>query len=69
MIPAWRTQALPRDLAEQHMHTILARLTGPSAVPRSDQVDAVHAVLQPTSRVLVVQATAWGKFCICSLEA
>lgn len=50
-----------RDFAEQHMHTILARLAGPGAVPRADQVDAVHAVLQPTSRVLVVQATGWGK--------
>jgi ATP-dependent DNA helicase RecQ len=43
------------------MHTILARLAGPGAVPRADQVDAVHAVLQPASRVLVVQATGWGK--------
>jgi ATP-dependent DNA helicase RecQ len=50
-----------RDFAEQHMHTILARLAGPGALPRADQVDAVHAVLQPASRVLVVQATGWGK--------
>lgn len=50
-----------RAFAEQHMHTILARLAGPGAVPRADQVDAVHAVLQPASRVLVVQATGWGK--------
>ena len=57
-----RTKAPPsRDVAEQHMHTILARLAGPGAVPRADQVDAVHAVLQPASRVLVVQATGWGK--------
>ncbi|WP_353246655.1 hypothetical protein, partial [Limnohabitans sp.] len=52
---------IQRDFAEQHMHTILARLAGPGAVPRADQVDAVHAVLQPASRVLVVQATGWGK--------
>ncbi len=51
----------PRETAEHHMHTILARLAGPGAVPRADQVDAVHAVLQPASRVLVVQATGWGK--------
>ena len=50
-----------RNFAEQHMHTILTRLAGPGAVPRADQVDAVHAVLQPASRVLVVQATGWGK--------
>jgi ATP-dependent DNA helicase RecQ len=52
---------IQRDFAEQHMHTILARLAGPGAVPRADQVDAVHAVLQTASRVLVVQATGWGK--------
>ena len=50
-----------RHFAEQHLHTVLARLAGPGAVPRTDQVDAVHAVLQPASRVLVVQATGWGK--------
>ena len=55
------TTVQPRDFAEQHMHSILARLAGPGAVPRADQVDAVHAVLQPASRVLVVQATGWGK--------
>ncbi|MEK7344124.1 MAG: DEAD/DEAH box helicase [Pseudomonadota bacterium] len=43
------------------MDTVLARLAGPHAQPRADQVDAVHAVLQPASRVLVVQATGWGK--------
>ena len=55
------TDWVERDFAEQHMHTILARLAGAGAVPRADQVDAVHAVLQPASRVLVVQATGWGK--------
>lgn len=50
-----------RDLAAQHMQTILSRLAGPGAQPRPDQVDAVHAVLQPAARVLVVQATGWGK--------
>ena len=30
-----------REFAEHHMHTILARLAGPDAVPRADQVDAV----------------------------
>ena len=55
------TDRVERDFAEQHMHTILARLAGAGAVPRADQVDAVHAVLQPASRVLVVQATGWGK--------
>ncbi|MFN6406913.1 MAG: RecQ family ATP-dependent DNA helicase [Limnohabitans sp.] len=56
-----KLNTMHRDFAEQHMHTILARLAGTGAVPRADQVDAVHAVLQPASRVLVVQATGWGK--------
>jgi ATP-dependent DNA helicase RecQ len=55
------TDRLERERSEQHMHTVLARLAGPGAMPRADQVDAVHAVLQPASRVLVVQATGWGK--------
>ena len=54
-------QALDRVFAQDHMNTVLARLAGPGATPRPDQVDAVHAVLQPASRVLVVQATGWGK--------
>ena len=61
MITSMNMQVQERAFAEQHMHTILARLAGPGAVPRADQVDAVHAVLQPASRVLVVQATGWGK--------
>jgi ATP-dependent DNA helicase RecQ len=55
------TDRLEREFAEHHMHTVLARLAGPGAMPRADQLDAVHAVLQPASRVLVVQATGWGK--------
>ena len=43
------------------MNIVLGRLAGPDARPRGDQVDAVHAVLQSASRVLVVQATGWGK--------
>ena len=50
-----------RDVADQHMRTVLGRLAGPEALPRADQVDAVQAVLQTASRVLVVQATGWGK--------
>ena len=55
------TAAPDREFAEQHMNIVLGRLAGPEAGPRGDQVDAVHAVLQPSSRVLVVQATGWGK--------
>ena len=51
----------PRSLADEHLSIVLHRLAGPDAAPRGDQVDAVEAVLQPSSRVLVVQATGWGK--------
>ena len=50
-----------REFAEEHMNIVLGRLAGPDTRPRGDQVDAVHAVLQSASRVLVVQATGWGK--------
>ena len=50
-----------RELAVEHLSIVLHRLAGPDAVPRGDQVDAVEAVLSPASRVLVVQATGWGK--------
>ena len=47
--------------AAAHLATVLGRLAGPEAVPRDDQVEAVHAIIQPAARVLVVQATGWGK--------
>ncbi|MBI4934322.1 MAG: ATP-dependent DNA helicase RecQ [Actinobacteria bacterium] len=47
--------------AATHLATVLGRLAGPEAVPRDDQVEAVHAIIQPAARVLVVQATGWGK--------
>ena len=47
--------------AETHLTAVLHKLAGPTATPRSDQLDAVTAILQPTARVLVVQATGWGK--------
>ncbi|MGQ0623784.1 MAG: DEAD/DEAH box helicase [Sporichthyaceae bacterium] len=39
---------------------VLHRLSGPGAVPRGDQVAAVDALLEG-QRVLLVQATGWGK--------
>lgn len=47
--------------AVEHLELVLGRLAGPGAVPRADQVEAVHAIIQPAARVLVVQATGWGK--------
>ena len=48
-------------LATEHLGRVLARLAGPQATPRGDQVEAVAAIVQPAARVLVVQATGWGK--------
>ncbi|MFZ4721210.1 MAG: RecQ family ATP-dependent DNA helicase, partial [Ilumatobacteraceae bacterium] len=48
-------------LAALHLSTVLDRLAGPDAVPRGDQVEAVAAIVRPAARVLVVQATGWGK--------
>jgi ATP-dependent DNA helicase RecQ len=47
--------------AADHLSAVLAKLAGPGAVPRGDQVAAVEAIVQPAARVLVVQATGWGK--------
>ena len=47
--------------AVAHLTSVLHRLAGEGAVPRADQVEAVHAIIQPAARVLVVQATGWGK--------
>lgn len=49
------------SLASDSLTNVLHLLAGPHAVPRADQVAAVDAVLKPVSRVLVVQATGWGK--------
>ena len=48
-------------LAVSHLGSVLERLAGADAVARGDQVEAVEAILQPAARVLVVQATGWGK--------
>jgi ATP-dependent DNA helicase RecQ len=47
--------------ALENLTEVLHRLAGPHAVPRADQLAAVDAVLKPAARVLVVQATGWGK--------
>lgn len=52
---------MPASPAETHLTAVLHKLAGPHATPRSDQLDAVTAILQPVARVLVVQATGWGK--------
>ena len=47
--------------AAEHLATVIGRLAGSEARPRADQLQAVDAVVRPASRVLVVQATGWGK--------
>ncbi|MBS4104531.1 DEAD/DEAH box helicase, partial [Tsukamurella paurometabola] len=40
---------------------VIEALAGPGAALRADQETAVAALLEPAARVLVVQATGWGK--------
>jgi ATP-dependent DNA helicase RecQ len=44
-----------------HLDSALAALAGPGAAPRPDQATAVEALVEGRRRVLVVQATGWGK--------
>src|SRR3954464_2513545 len=48
-------------LADQHLDSVLTALAGPDAVARDDQREAVRALVADRRRVLVVQATGWGK--------
>jgi ATP-dependent DNA helicase RecQ len=47
--------------ADFHLRRILASMAGPDAQPREDQAAAVAALVEQRARVLVVQATGWGK--------
>lgn len=49
------------SLADAHLHQVLAAMAGPAARPREDQRAAVAALVEQRARVLVVQATGWGK--------
>ena len=59
------TAARPRaeliDLADHHLDAVLASMAGPDARAHDDQRTAVRALVADRSRVLVVQATGWGK--------
>ena len=48
-------------LADQHLDAVIAAMAGPDATPRDDQRTAVRALVADRRRVLVVQATGWGK--------
>ena len=47
--------------ADFHLDQTLKAMAGPSAVARDDQRAAVRALVNDRARVLVVQATGWGK--------
>lgn len=47
--------------ADSHLRQVLAAMAGPAARPRDDQIAAVAALVEQQARVLVVQATGWGK--------
>lgn len=47
--------------ADHHLASVLARMAGPGAAAREDQLAAVRELVDNRSRVLVVQATGWGK--------
>ncbi|HEX8510003.1 MAG TPA: RecQ family ATP-dependent DNA helicase [Propionibacteriaceae bacterium] len=53
-----RTQALD---AVTHLQRVISAVAGPDAQPRADQITAVEALVEQRQRVLVVQATGWGK--------
>jgi ATP-dependent DNA helicase RecQ len=47
--------------AAEVLARVIATVAGPAAVPREDQVRAVEELVENRRRVLVVQATGWGK--------
>jgi ATP-dependent DNA helicase RecQ len=55
------TTAIDHGAADLHLDRILSALAGPDAVARDDQRAAVRALVTDRRRVLVVQATGWGK--------
>ncbi|MGH3356357.1 MAG: RecQ family ATP-dependent DNA helicase [Nocardioidaceae bacterium] len=61
--PAARAQHVPRLTREQAetAEQVIRALAGPEASLREDQQSAVAALCAPGARVLVVQATGWGK--------
>ena len=54
------TTTLP-DARAATAQRVIAAMAGPDARLRDDQVTAVAALCEPAARVLVVQATGWGK--------
>ncbi len=59
--PEQQSSSAERELADSHLDRVLLAMAGPSAVARDDQRAAVRALVDDRSRVLLVQATGWGK--------
>jgi len=55
------TTAIDPQAADLHLDRVLHALAGADAVARDDQREAVRALVSERRRVLVVQATGWGK--------
>ncbi|HEY5302426.1 MAG TPA: RecQ family ATP-dependent DNA helicase [Acidimicrobiales bacterium] len=49
------------EIADEHTNEVLRSMAGETAVVHDDQRSAVRALVANKSRVLVVQATGWGK--------
>ncbi|MGH3465250.1 MAG: RecQ family ATP-dependent DNA helicase [Kribbellaceae bacterium] len=55
---------MPAQLTEERARIaagVITAIAGPDAALRDDQIVAVAALTEPAARVLVVQATGWGK--------
>lgn len=52
---------IPHTLIENRALELLRKLAGPSAEFRDGQLEAIKALVEDRSRVLVVQRTGWGK--------
>jgi ATP-dependent DNA helicase RecQ len=48
-------------LAARHLDRVLTAMAGPATKPRPDQLEAVAQLVEARRRVLLVQATGWGK--------
>jgi ATP-dependent DNA helicase RecQ len=61
--PAWAApeRAHLAQVAGEHLATVLAAMAGDAARAHPDQARAVDALVADQARVLVVQATGWGK--------
>ena len=49
------------DTSQIHLSRTIASVAGADAQPRPDQISAVRHLVEDRQRVLVVQATGWGK--------